>query len=446
MKSIVRRALLLSAAAASLAGVVPAHAAFPGENGRIAFYRDFDTQDRRLFTMNPDGSGLSEVFQGSGSSPGWSADGERIALQFCPNINLPSCGIWTMNGDGSDPLQLTSSRFDGTGDVGPSWSPAGTRIAFTRGNRSCGDPACGGDIHVMNADGSGITNITNHPAEDQDPAWSPDGELIAFRSDRGGDEEIYTMRPDGSEIRRLTDAAASGSRFDAAPNWSPDGAKLVFARSGDFPGIDIEVFTVTRDGSEETRITFDPRLNLEPAWSPDGSKIVMYSAALFELRYDIEVINADGSGNTRITSGPEQDVDPDWQSIPSRAPACSSVHASPVELLPANRRFRTVVLSGGADPDGDPVTLSIDGVTQDEPVRGTGDRTSPDARPNADSNAVRLRAERNPRGDGRVYRIAFSVSDDRGKSCTGVATVDVPRRGKDEAVDSAPPEYDSFAR
>jgi dipeptidyl aminopeptidase/acylaminoacyl peptidase len=124
------------------------------------------------------------------------------------------------------------------------------------------------------------------------------------------------MKPYGSDVRRLTDASTSGSRFDSSPNWSPDGTKLVFERVGDFPNTDIELFSVSRDGREETRITHDPRLNLEPAWSPDGTKIVMHSTELFELEYDVEVINADGSGRTFITSGPDQDVDPDWQPIP----------------------------------------------------------------------------------------------------------------------------------
>ncbi len=441
MKRATARAVL-PLLAAVLVTAAPAHAAFPGENGKIAFIRDF----QHVFTMEPDGSGQQSIFSMGGSHPAWSADGQKIALQVCPNINLPSCGIWTMNADGTGARQLTSSRFDAAAGGGPSWSPDGRRLAFTRGNRSCADPACGGDIHVMSADGADVVNITNHPAEDQDPAWSPDGELIAFRSDRSGDEEIYTMRPDGTDVRRLTDAVASASSFDSAPNWSPDGSKLVFERLGDIGPTDIELFTVTRDGSEETRITFDPRLNLAPAWSPDGTKIVMHTARLFELSYDIEVINADGSGGTPIAAGPEEDRYADWQPIPSRPPDCATVSAKPRRLFPPDHSFRQVALKGGSDPDGDPVTLRIDSVTQDEPVKGRDDRTSPDARRSAAAHRIRLRAERNRHGDGRVYRIAFTLSDDHGKSCAGTATVGVPRHKHRPAVDSAPPAYDSFAR
>jgi hypothetical protein len=105
-----------------------------------------------------------------------------------------------------------------------------------------------------------------------------------------------------------------------------------------------------------------------------------------------------------------------------------------------------VTLSGASDPDGDRVTVAVDGVTQDEPVRSSGDPTSPDARLGSGSDTVSLRAERSPRGDGRVYRIDFTASDNRGKSCTGAVTVGVARHRSDNAVDSAPPSYHSFAR
>jgi Tol biopolymer transport system component len=438
-------ALILAATLSWVAAAIPAHAAYPGQNGKIVFLRDFDSVDLQLFTMEPDGSAPTSIYPTGGKSPSWSPDGRRIAFQGCPNVNLPSCGIWVIDADKGNAVQLTSTRFDAVAGDGPSWSPDGTKLAFTRGTVPCGDPACGGDVHVMNADGTGIVNITNDPAEDQDPAWSPDGELIAFRSDRGGDEEIYVMEPDGTDVRRLTDATAGASTFDSSPDWAPDGSSLVFARNMAIGPVDSELFTINRDGTGETRITFDPRLNGDPAWSPDGTKIVMTTALLTELRDDIEVIGADGSNPTVLTSGRERDVWPDWQPIPSRPPDCSPVRPSRAVLWPPNRMFRSVALGGGTDPDGDPVTLAIDAVTQDEPVRAPGDPTFPDARAGGEADTIQLRAERNPRGDGRVYRIAFTLSDDRGLGCTGDVPVAVPRHRDRAAVDSAPPSYDSPA-
>src|SRR5882762_4968364 len=114
-------------------------------------------------------------------------------------------------------------------------------------------------------------------------------------------------------------------------------------------------------------------------------------------------------------------------------------------LTSANHRLVAITLDGATDPDGKPVTLTVDGVTQDEPVVGSGDNTSPDAVDQGDGQ-LRVRAERNPHGDGRVYRIAFTASDGKGGSCSGTATVSVPRKKRKPAVDSAPPSYDSLVR
>ena len=95
----------------------------------------------------------------------------------------------------------------------------------------------------------------------------------------------------------------------------------------------------------------------------------------------------------------------------------------------------------------EPVTLTITGVTQDEPVDATGDgATAPDAEAGTTPNEVQLRAERKGDGDGRVYRIAFTLSDGKGGTCSGFVTVGVPHdQGNGLApVDSAPPSYDSF--
>ena len=122
-------------------------------------------------------------------------------------------------------------------------------------------------------------------------------------------------------------------------------------------------------------------------------------------------------------------------------PVCSGVAPSRTSLWPPNHKLRMITLSGATDPDGDPVTISITGVTQDEPLNGKADgNTSPDAVSEARSDRMRLRAERSGRGDGRVYRIAFTATDPSGATCSGSVTVTVPhdRRGA-PAVDSHSP-------
>ncbi|MBV8996160.1 MAG: hypothetical protein JO287_21220 [Pseudonocardiales bacterium] len=114
-------------------------------------------------------------------------------------------------------------------------------------------------------------------------------------------------------------------------------------------------------------------------------------------------------------------------------------------LWPPNHQFVPVTLSGATDPDGDPVNIKVNGVTQDEPLNGTGDGdTAPDARASA-PGSVDLRAERAGTGDGRVYRVAFTADDGKGGTCTGTAKVTVPKsQGRDGAAVESAPVINSF--
>ena len=120
----------------------------------------------------------------------------------------------------------------------------------------------------------------------------------------------------------------------------------------------------------------------------------------------------------------------------NRNPICAAVSGGP-DLWPPNHEFRLRTLTGATDPDGDPLTTAISGVTQDEPLDGLADgHTSPDARPGPAINHVYLRSERSGLGDGRVYRISFEVTDGRGGRCAGTATVGVPHDRHSTPIDS----------
>jgi TolB protein len=111
-----------------------------------------------------------------------------------------------MNADGGNPVNLTNRPT--TFDENPSWSPDGSKIAYS----------AGGDIYVMNADGSGRVDITDDPSfSDNNPAWSPDGSMIVFTSDRGGNIDVFVMNADGTGQTNLTDNPA----FDGVPDWGP---------------------------------------------------------------------------------------------------------------------------------------------------------------------------------------------------------------------------------
>ena len=131
----------------------------------------------------------------------------------------------------------------------------------------------------------------------------------------------------------------------------------------------------------------------------------------------------------------------------NQPPDCSGVSASPDSLTPPNHAFRTVTLAGATDPDGDPLTITIKAVTQDEPVNAPGDgNTTPDAQAGATAETVQVRSERSASGDGRVYAIDFEVSDGRGGVCTGTSYVGVPKDqgGSPTPVDSGQ-RFDSFS-
>lgn len=179
-----------------------------------------------------------------------------------------------------DALYLTSDTIDPDSSVPPDAEHPQGRIAFSsdRGGYQ--------DIHVMDADGSNQVNLTNDPAYDEWPTWSPDGSKIAFLSRRDGDWEIYAMNADGSNRARLTNGGAS------LPAWSPDGSKIAFTSNG-------EIYVMNADGSNQRRLTSGGE-NSGPVWSPDGSKIAF--GAYENDNYKIYVMNADGSNQVRLTN------------------------------------------------------------------------------------------------------------------------------------------------
>jgi Tol biopolymer transport system component/serine/threonine protein phosphatase PrpC len=202
--------------------------------------------------------------------------------------------IYTMNADGSGATRLTNHPAL---DDGPAWSPDGRRIAFVserEGNR---------EIYVMNSDGSGQINLTNHPATDSHPSWSADGRRIAFQSDRTGNREVFVMNADGSGPVNVTNHPAK----DEDPSWSPAGARIAFFSNRDG---EPEIYVVNADGGGLTRLTFNDSGEFTPAWSPDGGRLVFMSDR--EGNREVYVMNADGSGQTRLTSHPAHDYEPAW--------------------------------------------------------------------------------------------------------------------------------------
>jgi Tol biopolymer transport system component len=193
-------------------------------------------------------------------------------------------GYWSWDGDGHPR------------DGAPNWSPDGLAIVFMA---EVGELK--GDIYVMNADGSGRRQLTDHAAMDSSPSMSPDGSMIAFESDRDGNPEIYVMDRTGRNVRRLTNDPAR----DLAPAWSPDGSRLAFTSDRDSRAA-ADVYVMNADGTEVKRLTSD-RANWAPQFAPNGHELAV------QVDRDVWIINLEGD-RRRLTFEPQNGMNPTWSS------------------------------------------------------------------------------------------------------------------------------------
>ena len=318
-------------------------------------------------------------------------------------------------------------------------SPDGQRVYFhTREQLVDADVDSVNDVYLREG---GVTTLLSDPPGDAESLFSDvsdDGSRTFLTtadpwspSDTDSTYDVYERF--GGSLERITfgPAGGNGPDYTSTVAASSEGARFFFYTAEKLttddtnPGQDI----YERFGGQTTLISKGP--------TGAGAGFA-YSERRFRLEDEGRHFYFAASG--RLVPEDTDDNYDLYVSIVNDGPSCDNVRAYRSILLPANRHWRTVVLRGASDPDGDSVTLEVTGVTQDEPVDGR-----PDARLTRPAHAVRLRAERDPDGDGRVYRVAFRAADGNGGECEGVAKVSVPRQKYRPAVDSAPPSYDSLA-
>jgi hypothetical protein len=194
-----------------------------------------------------------------------------------------SPAIFLMDGNAKQGLQLT---LPADRALEPAWSPDGSKIAF----RSDRDGTS--QIYVVNADGSNQIRLTDTGGNFR-PVWSPDGSKIAFTSDRDGNNEIYVMNADGSGLVNLTNHLAD----DGDPAWSPDGKKIAFRSNRDDSQSPSVIYVMNADGSAVTLLPTSGTEVAQLAWSPDGT-LIAYSAVWCSyscLRLILVVSVVDGS-------------------------------------------------------------------------------------------------------------------------------------------------------
>jgi Tol biopolymer transport system component len=175
------------------------------------------------------------------------------------------------------------------------------------------------EIYLMNADSSNPVNLTNNPARDWMPTWSPDGSKIVFLTNRDGNWELYVMNADGSDVMNLTNSSVHEWTH---ASFSPDGTKIAFSRY-DNPEMGYNIFVMDSDGSNVQRLTNVSGNEWFPTWSPDGQ----YIAYTFNdgTRQWTYVMNSDGSNAYNLTSQLALDDQMITSSYPRWSPDSSSI-------------------------------------------------------------------------------------------------------------------------
>jgi len=195
------------------------------------------------------------------------------------------------------------------------WSPDRTKllqVGWVAGNDA--------DIYVTPFLGATSVNLTNHPATDWWPAWSPDGTRVAFTSDRDGPHDLYVMNADGSDVMRI----GTGVGMAWRPTWSPDSARLAFNCIVDpvsspwwSATSNLDICVISADGSGLARLTSEPASDYDADWSPDGARILFVTSRYSGGVTELVVMNPDGSDVMRISPGLPADT-PSWSSDGTR--------------------------------------------------------------------------------------------------------------------------------
>ena len=277
------------------------------EPDRVAFISNRNEDEvADIYLMAADGRDVRRVtFDFNAYSPKWSPDGRRLVFE------IPGSGIYATSDDGEGTTAIVRSSFARSGvgaPVEPAWSPDGNSIAFVSRSFAFGPASffsVSRDIYVADVNGERITQLTNTPgAAEYAPSWSPDGKMIVYdRTVPATQGDIWVMNADGSGQRELFSSVEN----ESYPSYSPDGSKIVFSSSQDG---DSEIYVIDATGEGLRKLTGNTYADWAPHWSADGSQIVFASD-----RYgddEIFIMSADGTDEAALTDDDATDRSPAW--------------------------------------------------------------------------------------------------------------------------------------
>lgn len=262
----------------------------PHLSGAIAYDRTVPTTaGQEISILSSGGVHRFPIHAYFAVQPAWSPDGSEIA--FAGQRGNENTNIYVARRDGTNVRELTHFH-DGASQ--PAWSPDGRSIAFTRGN---------GGIELVSASGGYIHRLTSAGA---DPSWAPSGRELVFDRNLGNDAEaLYTIRPDGHDVRRVTDLPGE----QRSPAWSPDGREIAF--EWETPG-GLSLYLIRPDGTHLRRVTMTAVPQGRPAWSPDGRYLLVMSASGAAKTTPVVVIDVKTGRVWTLRTVPGGAADPSW--------------------------------------------------------------------------------------------------------------------------------------
>jgi Tol biopolymer transport system component len=316
------------AAASGAPSPATATASSPLVPGRIAFRRYFDDTESTgaIFTSDTDGSSERQVTNPPASTlddePNWAPDGTRLLFTRSAELGTDqeSQRLFTVSSDGSGPTPVSPETPAGFGYNAGAFSPDGKYIAAgTYHGDVTSDQIKFSEIVVMDADGSHRHEVTKFPAYSGDAggvAWSPDGKRLVFaRSNAGatkpdGGRALFIMDADGSHQRQLTPWAVGAG---GTPDWSSKTNLIAFRAVADEESGIGNFFTIHPDGTSLTQVTkfTDTVISHKVGFSRDGQWIV-FAKETAPGNNDVFIAKIDGTDMRAVTNTPLADSAPDW--------------------------------------------------------------------------------------------------------------------------------------